>query len=304
MSVAFTGANDLEDLRSWSARRASTQLVETDAAPDVAAFGRRVAVAALLAGTLSACGDLSPGPARDAQPAPPAATPAAPLDAPPLFAGAWAATPALCRGGAWTFSAEGVATAGGVSCRWTKVERRAGGWTLSGTCAAEGPPEAQTVSLALELGDPNAMTVAGGPWAGPQRLIRCGASSTASAVLDEAARLDARFEQGAGLRRTPFRYGPDAFEAWREEGRLVRVVQPADSGAATIRGETIWDFRPGAAEVFMVREPLATYMLERGRLSAWLDRDGRPVPASPRDREARAQDLLDRARVLRRAAGD
>lgn len=268
---------------------------------------RRAAAVALAAATLTACDDATRGPARDEQPAPkavPEATPAAPLDAPPLFAGAWAATPALCRGGVWAFSAEGVDTTGEVSCRWSKVERRAGGWTLSGACTAEGPPEPQTVLIAFDLGDPNAMTVSGGPWAGPQRLVRCGAPSASGEVLAEAARLDARFDADAGLRRTPFRYGPDSFEAWRESGRLVRIVQPAETGAAAIRGETVWDFRPGETEPYLVREPRATYALESGRLTAWLDRTGRPVPASEREREARAQDLIDRATVLRRAAGD
>lgn len=137
----------------------------------------RVAPLLISAAVLSACGartgePVEPGPARDAQP-PPASEAPAPLTARPTFAGRWAATPQLCRDGAWMFSETGVETAGETSCLWSAIVRTETGWTVAGRCTAEGT--ATEAQATLTQDGPDGLTVAGGPWDGPVELGRCGA---------------------------------------------------------------------------------------------------------------------------------
>lgn len=90
------------------------------------------------------------------------------------FVGRWAATPALCADGAWDFTAEGVSTAGEVSCRWTRVEPVRTGFRVGARCTAEGTQTDSAVDLALtDTAEPRRMTVTGGPWDGPITLTRC-----------------------------------------------------------------------------------------------------------------------------------
>ena len=103
--------------------------------------------------------------------APPAAS-AAPAQAqaastagPDVYVGRWAARPNLCAGGAWTFAADRLSTAGEVSCTFREVERTQSGWEIAAACTAEGP--AKDAELVLTLTDPappETMTVSGGPF--------------------------------------------------------------------------------------------------------------------------------------------
>ena len=102
------------------------------------------------------------------------ATPAS-ATAEPRYVGRWAAREDLCRTGAWTFTGDHLATAGEVSCDFTKVREVPGGYDIAATCTAEGPPRADTFTLRFAE-SAKAMLVEGSSVLADTGLIRCGES--------------------------------------------------------------------------------------------------------------------------------
>ncbi|MGQ3039986.1 MULTISPECIES: hypothetical protein [Caulobacteraceae] len=123
-----------------------------------------------LATALSACGGEQPAAPVDAPAAPPQAE--APDASMPAYVGRWAATPALCADGAWTFRHDGLSTAGEVSCRFDGVAALDDGYEIAATCTAEAPPQAHRLNLSLSP-DGRTMSVRGGPFDDPPPLSRC-----------------------------------------------------------------------------------------------------------------------------------
>ncbi|MDO8900198.1 MAG: hypothetical protein Q7V15_02475 [Phenylobacterium sp.] len=123
-----------------------------------------------LAAALSACGGEPPAAPVEA----PATTPQdeAPAAAMPAYVGQWAATPALCSDGAWTFRHDGLSTAGEVSCRFDGVAALDDGFEIAATCTAQAPPQSHRLNLSLGA-DGQTMRVRGGPFDDPPVLSRC-----------------------------------------------------------------------------------------------------------------------------------
>ena len=175
---------------------------------------------------LAACEDraepVTPAPVpargRAAEPTPPA-----PLDEAPSFVGVWAARPELCRNGSWMFTPQGVRTAGEVSCAWSKVEKTETGYALAGTCTAEGVAKPAEAVLTIDPAKPAAMTVTGGPWAGPIALTRCSAEPLAAAPHGRRPR----------RRRPPPRRRPRTRDARSGPEHRTRPSRPARPPAAT-----------------------------------------------------------------------
>lgn len=90
----------------------------------------------------------------------------------PGYVGRWAATPALCSDGAWTFRHDGLSTAGEVSCRFEGVAALDDGYEIAATCTAEGPPRSHRLNLDLGA-DGQTLRVRGGPFDDPPLLSRC-----------------------------------------------------------------------------------------------------------------------------------
>ncbi|MBW0149769.1 MAG: hypothetical protein U1A07_14020 [Phenylobacterium sp.] len=123
-----------------------------------------------LTAALAACGAQEPAAPAEV----PAATPQAPAPdaARPGYVGRWAATPALCADGAWTFRHDGLNTAGEVSCRFDGVAALDDGYEIAATCTAEAPPQSHRLNLSLSP-DGRTMSVRGGPFDDPPPLSRC-----------------------------------------------------------------------------------------------------------------------------------
>ena len=129
---------------------------------------RHTLVAAAIS-ALAAC-EAPPAPS-DAQPAA-AARPAA---AEPAYVGLWAVSEAVCADPAWRFSAHELATQGEVHCAFNRVTPRPGGYTIEAMCTAEAPPAPYEIGLEFNE-DQRAMSVSGGPWMSPTRLVWCAAA--------------------------------------------------------------------------------------------------------------------------------
>jgi len=130
---------------------------------------------------LTACGqaggdkDAAP-PGSEPQPVPAPAPPAPPPGEPAAqaFVGTWAANPGLCATGAWEVRADGLSTAGEVSCSWdpAAVQHTAAGWTVDARCTAEGEETSPRLTF---TGDADSLAIAGGPFASVP-LVRCPAA--------------------------------------------------------------------------------------------------------------------------------
>lgn len=104
-------------------------------------------------GNAAATEEVAPGAA--APPAPPPlegqrpvnVEAAAPESAPARYVGRWAAKEALCKQGAWKFDERHLATAGEVSCDFSRVTQVAGGYDIEATCHAEGDTTEDRISL-------------------------------------------------------------------------------------------------------------------------------------------------------------
>ena len=88
------------------------------------------------------------------------------------YIGRWAATPVLCRDGAWRFETRRLSTAGETSCKFETVAAVPTGYELPAVCEAEGTKTTQTLKLDFDDGR-KVMRVAG-KTLGPVDLIYCG----------------------------------------------------------------------------------------------------------------------------------
>ncbi|MDP3490531.1 MAG: hypothetical protein Q8R71_10375 [Phenylobacterium sp.] len=123
-----------------------------------------------LATSLAACGVNEP---ETPPSAPSAVAPAAsPAAATPAYVGRWAATPALCSDGAWTFRHDGLSTAGEVSCRFDGVAALDEGYEIAATCTAQAPPQTHRLHLSFTAAG-ETMNIRGGPFDDPPPLSRC-----------------------------------------------------------------------------------------------------------------------------------
>jgi len=139
---------------------------------------RLIPLAAVLL-ALAACGekgskDVAP-PGSEPQPDPPPGPVGPPVATPASYVGVWAASPELCRNGAWNVRADGLETAGEVSCNWNPADVRSGEGqsTVDATCHAEGEASSATLTLA---GDGDSLAITGGPFTGVP-LARCSNSA-------------------------------------------------------------------------------------------------------------------------------
>ncbi len=89
------------------------------------------------------------------------------------YIGRWAATPALCRDGAWTFETHRLSTAGETSCRFAEIAAMLEGFRLEGQCTAEGRNSAETLELSFD--EARKRMHVEGKTLGPADLIYCGA---------------------------------------------------------------------------------------------------------------------------------
>lgn len=139
---------------------------------------RRFMALAVACAVLAACDLFPPAPAPEApapDPGPLAESQAlaAPDPATRRYIGAWAVDRRICANPAWRFGADQITTSGEVHCDFTSVREVEGGYAIAASCTAEAPPEPYEIQLAL--GDPEqGMTLSGGPWGAPVRLVRCG----------------------------------------------------------------------------------------------------------------------------------
>jgi hypothetical protein len=89
------------------------------------------------------------------------------------YIGRWAATPVLCRDGAWRFETRKLSTAGETSCKFDTVAAVPTGYELPGVCEAEGAKTQQT--LKLDFDEKRKIMRVEGKTLGPVDLIYCGA---------------------------------------------------------------------------------------------------------------------------------
>lgn len=68
-------------------------------------------------------------------------------EAPARYVGRWAATPELCKDGAWKFAEMDLSTAGEVSCDFQRVREVPGGYDADALCLAEGSRSEETIQL-------------------------------------------------------------------------------------------------------------------------------------------------------------
>ncbi len=88
------------------------------------------------------------------------------------YLGRWAATPVLCRDGAWRFETRKLTTAGETSCKFETVAAVPTGYELAGVCEAEGTRTQQT--LKLDFDEKRKLMRVEGRTLGPVDLIYCG----------------------------------------------------------------------------------------------------------------------------------
>jgi hypothetical protein len=123
-----------------------------------------------LALTLCACDRPAEGPLASQAAEPPIIT-VAPPAAPLFFVGRWAADAKLCDTGAWVITAQGVETAGEVSCRFDGPPQGLGPVEVEATCTAQAP--AQRYRLRFSYAESaKALLVENGPFA-DMGLVRC-----------------------------------------------------------------------------------------------------------------------------------
>lgn len=87
------------------------------------------------------------------------------------YIGRWAATPAMCRDGAWRFQVRKLMTKG-ASCELPTVAAVPSGYVLAGTCRAKGVKSEESLRLRFDE-RLRTMRVAGRTL-GPADLIYCG----------------------------------------------------------------------------------------------------------------------------------
>lgn len=111
------------------------------------------------------CGSLDGGGSTPAAHRPP------PSEAPPFFAGRWAANEDLCDRSAWRFAPDGLSTPGEVTCEFNDVTKTPAGYDILATCWAGGPPETERIRLSYAQ-SARALLVEGGPL-NPVGLVAC-----------------------------------------------------------------------------------------------------------------------------------
>ncbi|MGK6355298.1 hypothetical protein ACMGDH_08715 [Sphingomonas sp. DT-207] len=72
---------------------------------------------------------------------------AAPEGAAARYVGRWAANEKLCEDGAWRFEERHLATAGEVSCDFSRVTQVAGGYDIQAQCLAEGNRSDEVIKI-------------------------------------------------------------------------------------------------------------------------------------------------------------
>lgn len=80
----------------------------------------------------------------------------------------------MCRSGAWVFTRDHLATAGGVSCDFTKVREAPGGYDIVARCTADGRAKDDTIRLRFAE-SAQAMLVEGSQTLDDVGLVYCGA---------------------------------------------------------------------------------------------------------------------------------
>ena len=65
----------------------------------------------------------------------------------PRFVGRWAADEKSCQAAAWQFTDSLLRTPAGSTCSFNRVDEVDGGYDISATCTAEGPPTSDTLKL-------------------------------------------------------------------------------------------------------------------------------------------------------------
>ncbi|HEX8570084.1 MAG TPA: hypothetical protein VF699_09210 [Caulobacteraceae bacterium] len=271
---------------------------------------RRVLLTAAL--LLAACGERAeePGPAAPLAAAPAAGEPApSRVPAGPTgFVGRWGPDPSGCAHSQYVLTRTALEAHDGTFCSFQRAAETDTGWDIDATCGARerGAP----AKILLErLGDGLRVRISGRE---PVTLRLCpenwaarpaAAAKDPNAPLDRAAAINARIAAKGGVRPYEFKHQGVIHDAWRENDQVLKIVEKVadDSGAMT--GEVVWYFAPGAEEPFLVREPMAAFAFERGRLVTWFDEAGRVLADVPeRDRAAREARLIARGRALRLAA--
>lgn len=88
------------------------------------------------------------------------------------YIGRWAATSALCEGGAWTFSTRKLATTGKIDCDLPVVATVPSGYEMQGICKTGGTKTVQTLKLVFD--EPAKRLHVSGQTVGPATLLYCG----------------------------------------------------------------------------------------------------------------------------------
>ena len=92
---------------------------------------------------------------------------------PARYIGKWAAARSGCADPAWTFRADGLSTAGEISCDFEAVDEIPGGYRIAAACIAHGPRHTSQLQLTFaESAD--VMLVDGGPFPRSIGLVYCG----------------------------------------------------------------------------------------------------------------------------------
>lgn len=134
----------------------------------------RIAASLILITALGACDGPAPAPPPAPEKVASASGSTLPTaDAAPRYVGTWAAAEIGCGHAAWRFQPRTLSTAGEVSCTFDTVTRTANGYDLAGMCQAQAPPEPHRLKLTFTE-SAKAMTLEGGPFAGPVSLTYCG----------------------------------------------------------------------------------------------------------------------------------
>lgn len=68
------------------------------------------------------------------------------------FVGKWAADEKSCETAAWQFTDSVLRTPAGSMCSFNRVNEVEGGYDISATCTAEGPPTSDSLKLRFEEG--------------------------------------------------------------------------------------------------------------------------------------------------------
>jgi hypothetical protein len=123
-------------------------------------------------------------------------------------------------------------------------------------------------------------------------LVRCdGPSSNAEdeALLAQSAEIDRQIANRTLVRESVLDAdGIFLVRAWKQSGRIVKIMAPIGGGAAAGRDRAFY-FHAGSKTPFVIRGPQSVFTLRQGRIAAWYDPDGglvsTLVPVRPDERE-------------------